>query len=239
MKSKSVLRFAVLAALVGGVFLSGASSADAGFSLTLKSTGAAVVVQDNGVGDIDSSVGTISFNGTVAGFGGVQTTVGTSNSQDAIQPATLSINELALGKTGNTLTLGKTLTITLEDTAYTVPDATNGVNIRTDAAITQTGTPRATLSHTSYLGGDAITNISLTSGTSGSQTKINGGFIPSGPEYSLKSVTVITVTKGGSGQIQVVAGMTVATPEPATVVSAIIALPVLGMGTWFRRRKQS
>ena len=116
-----ILRAAALAAvaIVGSTY---SNTAKAALVLTLTpSVGAPVTITDNGAGDSDPALGSITNIGAVGGFS-TNIGVGGSNSPGTSTAGLLQIQSLDIR---NTTAGQQSLTIVLSDTDYGLPGGTN------------------------------------------------------------------------------------------------------------------
>src|SRR4051812_39807676 len=106
-------------AAIGLACLAVPAVSHAAFILTLTDgVNPAMVIPDNGPGDINPAVGAIVFNGPIGNFT-TNITTGLSNSPSAT-PATLSLLQVQSIDVHNAGPAG-VLTVTLGDTGYTFP----------------------------------------------------------------------------------------------------------------------
>lgn len=227
---------AVVAAFAGGGLLGLPSVARADFELTIAEAGGpSVTVHDNGTGDLDSTVGSIVFAGSVGDFT-IQISVGTSNASAGVLPAELTINNTSISALGFTGT--KTLTITLQDTGFTVPAQGEQANLVSQVSTTQLPTG-STVTYASALNGVYGTQLQLSSvgGTANSESVIT----PSNP-YTLTSVTTYTVQGQGLGtpiSVQTTGLTAITAPAPSGLLLAGAGIPCIGFGAWLRRRTKA
>lgn len=236
----TVRRPLALVGLVAGItLLSGPSPAQAKFTLTLSqgnlkplvvadatttsASGGDTTTSASG-GDLDLRAGVIVYSGSYGGFG-IQLSMSTSNSGQAVLPAILTINNTSISST-----TGGTLTVTVEDDHFTVPLSGRPVDLQSQLSTTQLPTG-SQITLTSYLDGNPGTPILLT--TVGGSLVSDSVTIGSNP-YTLRSVTTFTLS--GAGMVQFTGNTAVALPEPGTLVMGLLAVPLLGVGYRLRRR---
>ncbi|HTU19784.1 MAG TPA: hypothetical protein VMG10_17105 [Gemmataceae bacterium] len=70
---------------------------------------------------------------------------------------------------------------------------------------------------------------------------VGTSLVPGSAPFSLTDVLTFTFTSDGTGPdtANVSAGTVASAPEPATMITALAAMPFLGIGAWLRRRKQA
>jgi hypothetical protein len=119
--------------LAGAAILAAPAPARAAFQMTLTevnvnrgTTIASTTVVDNGSGDQSSMSGVIGFLGSLGDFN-IQLSIGISNSQYGVQPPQLTINNVSIDSNGIALGQTRQVIITLQDTAFTVPDPGHAV----------------------------------------------------------------------------------------------------------------
>jgi len=209
-------RFALAAALVGGLAVGAATPAHAMVTLTLHETGFADVVVTGATA--------ASFSGT---FGDFVLTLDTGTSAGSTPGEALLLT--TTNSVRNTATGPKTLTVDVVQNSYTTPFATTMV---LDSSLSSTQiTAGGSLAFTSSLNATLSPTVMLTA--PGFVAAASTLVAVAGTPYSLDNTTVITLDTGGSANST---GTTSATaPEPSTIVLALTALPLLGY--WVRRRK--
>jgi hypothetical protein len=236
--------------ILGGGFalatmLAWSGFAQGAFILTLQSGATTVSVPDNGSGDIDPTVGVITFTGPV-GVYSTNITTGFSNEPGDTFGGLLQISSLNAhnGSGGQA-----TLTATLEDTSFTQP-ATTSLALGSSLGLTVLrSTAGDSLSFQSYAdpsntqGGTAVTTgvqsftfPTVSTSTSFSDTATSVQFTGSGP-YSMKNVTSLTLS--ALGQLNVSGTTTVSAtsgvPEPASLGMLLVGTGVLAL----RRRRRA
>jgi len=229
----------VVAAAVAAVTLGAPSRADAGFKLTISDGSNSVQVDDNVVygippagfaNDLDPAAGQVIFSGVIGVFN-INITTGTSNAPGTPTLAQLTINNTSITSAG--FTGSKTLTFTLEDTGFTAPTG-SGLFLISQLANTQLPSG-STVGYQSFLNGTGGTALSLN--TVGGASASNAVSISTTP-YTLKTVATVTVTGTGGAQTVQFNGLTaVVVPAPASLLLALSAVPALGLGRLFRRKK--
>ena len=128
----------------------------------------------------------------------------------------------------------KTLTITVVET-FTEPISPI-MKLNSSLSITNIANG-GTITFQSFLNATGSTVLSITGPTVGAKAvspEVNVSGVAS--SYTLMSITKITLGAGGSANSTGTA-TALATPEPATLVSAIVSLPLFGIGAWVRRRR--
>jgi len=81
--------------------------------------------------------------------------------------------------------------------------------------------------------GDGAVLVSQTFAPGSFSNTLGTNFNKTG-SYSLYTVVTVTFTGAGSVSFNEITGVT---PVPAGLVLALTGIPVLGLGTWFRRRR--
>jgi hypothetical protein len=231
-----ISRFMCLVAVLGAAGILGLPGlARADFELTIAEGAQSVTVHDNGVGDLDSRTGLITFSGAVGDFN-IQVSIGSSNAATGTLPAQLTINNLSIDTTGFTGT--KYLSITLQDDGFSVPWQGAPANLQTQLTVNQLPAS-SNVTYQSFLDGVAGTQVSL-NGVGGT-TATNSVSIPTNP-YTLESITNYTIVGQGVGNMITVqsTGLTAVTmPAPGGLVLALAGIPCVGFGAWLRRRVSS
>jgi hypothetical protein len=212
-------------ALVGIVMLGAPTQAHATFTLRLQSGANDLTVTDNDSNDLSVASGVITFGGSFGSFF-VQVTTGSSNSASATEPAQITINNLSI--TGAS---SSTLTLTLTDTSFVVPPPGPALM---QSQLSTTQIPQGTtVTYQSFVHGSPGTLLSLNS--------VDGDVVfdlmtvPSTP-YTLSSISTFALGAAGTVQTTGITQLS-AVPAPAGLVIALTGMPVLGVGTWLRRRK--
>jgi hypothetical protein len=222
----------LVALLVGTAVLGAPTRANAAFTLTLHETGFTdVVVTDNNIlsGDVNPATGQISY---VFAFGTFTGNIisSMSNSADAVDPAHLSTTTLNV-----TGVAGSSLTVTVEDTGFTVP-AIGPASMLSEISNTQSPLSNATITYQSFLNGAGGT-VLTESGVAGDVKASDAVTIGTNP-YTLKSVTNISLKLGGTVNTTGITEVS-AVPVPAGLVLALTGMPFLGIGCWLRRRTKA
>lgn len=242
--SRIFLTKIAIVAVAMAVFLGFCSSADAAFKLRLTtSQGQTITIEDDMVNDNTSEEGGISFSGTL-GLWTLNLTAGVSKpllGNDAIGEMRLS--GLSLKSSG----IASTLTIELTDTDFTAPSSGPRTLTSDFNTASVTGGSMTFQSFVSNANGEFESDSRTTPGqgvdnaavyTTGLQTNTNMHEVldfPLGNPYSITQKITIT---GNSGFVS--AGYdahTTVTPEPGSMLLAVVGgLPILG-GAWLRRRR--
>jgi len=230
-----------VAALIGAAILGAPTQANAAFQLALQEAGingGAITVVSSGS---DFQAGGITFSGVYGDFT-VSILGGTSNN-GALQSNILSSTTSVTNNDG----AGKTLNLFVTQTNYTLPTGTS-LAVESGLGGSLIGISTVTLAGIFQAYADKNNNaLGLTDFTNGTQTATQSGttydtgsavgaFTRLATPYSLTSVARLTISAGGTVNYSDHVNVT-ATPEPATVVLALTGLPVLGIGSWLRRRK--
>ena len=222
---KNIKKIITAILVTSGLTLS-ATFANATMILTLSSGENSVSIEDNGIGDTDSTVGIVHFSGGLGSwFANVTTGISNSPALEG-QPAFLNLLSSDFSSRG-----AGTLTIILSDPNLINPFGTNL------AARTSTGgITSGTVTVGSLLNGVALNNLgSFTGGvfsaTGSSTINTTNGF---------NLANVITITSGEGGGFATVGVVTVVdppanVPEPTTL--GLLGLGLLGLG--FVRRKSA
>jgi hypothetical protein len=252
----------VVALLAGALVLGSPSQAQASYSVRVYDDG----VLQGGIGVL--TVGnSLIFTGTTTNFSitngsGLSNNPGTEGGSNLA----LSSNEqisTTFGATGGTHTIRIELSqdgwsaptgspLTLSSSAGGSFDYLQGTNLSATQSVT--ATYQGFLDNTNTLFGQPAggstpiqtasasrTTVGTTSLVYSPGTSVNTS-VPGGTPFSMTDVLEFTFTlDAGSGQTTAnVSASTVASvPAPAGLVLALSGLPILGIGTWLRRRRQS
>jgi len=239
-----------LAAVLAGIVLLGApQSARAGFlNLYLQEDGGPIILVASSPGPVVSFTGDFSIGGasvfgsggdfSVAAFGGFKNNA-------AVKSSLLESTTSVVNNTGSTHTLH--LWVSAND--YTLPVGSPLVVESSLGGSVDQGTLTLTNIFQAYA--DKNNNLlpfgtSITDFTNGSQSAtMNGTSFDTGSaaglftrtgDYSLTSVTNFELSGGSTANFSSHVNVTAVVPEPATVVLALIALPVVGAYSWRRRK---
>jgi len=212
-------------------------------SLSASSDGGAsgVTITDNGIGDLNPTLGVITFSGAIGQFA-INVTTGVSKPfQGSASQPDVDVNSLDSKSAGSG---ADTLTIKLTDTGFQFPSAAAAAaNVLVQNV---GGTLSGSLLSAKYqaftdptnaefgTGGPATTQLTF-SGSNFSGSSSSGSLASLGANpFSITLVDIISAGAGAgtySGDHQVLSN-----PEPGTMAMIAAALPVLGV-VWARRRK--
>ena len=247
--------FSVLIACVLGTSVAHAD----GFRLRLESLGlggTGVVVTDNGIGDISSEAGVITYAGSINGFI-VNITTGVSKPMigGVNNYAELDLNSVNVSGSG-----AGTLRITLEDTGYalgpnggmsavglvggtmTAPagsTATFQSWVNPDNLVPELGSDGSPANTLPLIGDVPAGSVALWSGTGATfgpgafSSSATQGFTHDGP-YSLFTQATINFT--GAGMVSFDSNLSTV-PEPTSLL--LLASGLAGLALWGRKKKQS
>jgi len=249
-----------LALMVGLSILGSANKAEAAFQLKYEQSSFGDLLidwTDAGQGTTDPVTGDkrITFSGTYGTFD-VTGTFASTNEPGSASVAKLGIVSVTIK---NLSTATKTLTISMSADQFTDPLEPLPLTLTSTAAGSLTGrvvgtsttSGSASGNFTSYIG-TGLFNMGTASGpvtfnVTGQGKSFGGDGTPttlfSAPStpfsltnvgvYTLGRQSVITFTGGGTQLLPA------AVPEPATMATALLGLPMVGLGIWMRRRKQN
>ncbi|MFO0846168.1 MAG: hypothetical protein U0797_27955 [Gemmataceae bacterium] len=241
-------------ALAGAILLAADTPTPAAFKMRISTNGGGsfpVQIEDNKAGDTNLAVGTIGASFTLPGGGSVVFTID-SNRTFGVPFARLSQTELAKAGTAPISFGGQVFIIDVTDTDYAAPNGPVVLTSETSATGLSGGNAsQASVSFQSWVD-DANVEFGMGSFTGGQQGPfVNTNFGgPSAPDTVLTNGTVtnpfsitsrftvsdVLIPVGGSFQLTGTATLTPVSvvPAPATLVAALSALPLLGVG--IRRR---
>jgi PEP-CTERM motif len=247
------------AALAGAVLLGTASPARATLQLRISTDNGATfstMITDNGPGDTNPAVGGIGATFALPGGGNVMFTV-SSNQPIPVNFSQIRQVELAMAGSTDVSFPGQTFIIDVTDTNFNRPSGLSTLTSETSSTGFQGTHPsQASVTFQSWADNNNIAfggtpqNPSAGAFTPGPQVEPSntnfGGPNPpdtvsinslATPPLSLTNrftVSNVFIPAGGSLQLTGTATLA-AVPEPATLVSALIGLPMLG-AFWRRRR---
>lgn len=228
------------AALVGAAVLGTPTRADASFQMKLISSSAGTLtISDGGPGDSLNTLGAGTPDGGIifmGSWGAYNIQVNTGESKPILGGAANPEMDLNYSITRTAGGAPETLTLEISDTDFTTSPigmnmlygGTNGSGV-TSSFLAGTG-----LNNTEFNTGDANGTVGpfgsgAFSGTSGFGVPNNSG------NYSL-TISVTIVNNGSTGVSSGDANIN-AVPAPAGLLLAATGLPMLGFGTWIRRRR--
>jgi hypothetical protein len=223
----------IMVLLVGAFVMVAAQDADAFFKLDLTAGANTVVIQDNMGGDIDPTVGLITYSGTVGANWNINVTIGSSKpflgSADNPMMNITSLNA--------TSTAGGTLTIMLTDTDFT------GVVPGFFSSLNGTLVPGSISLDTYYDNGNGEFALTTQVGNIGPLLgpapvgDTDSGLASVTPPYSLTMVSNVVHTAGGDRTTfdATISGV----PEPSTLLLLGFGLAGVAGFAWRRKKKQS
>lgn len=239
-------RIATMGLTLSLALLGGAGNAQAGIDLYLSYDNGAYVLVAPTADTANSSVyvgpfggfslvvetATDNFTGSpIEGFLKTQTTQ-TLNVAGTHTLRVLAATTVSHGGNLAFFTLPSTSDLVLTSSVGGSGTATTTGSAVFQSFVNATGSPIAPV------GGEASAPLGITYPV-GSSGETSSAFMRLASGYTLYNLTTITLTGiGSSGGSDGTSSVT-PVPEPATLASVILALPVVGMGTWLRRRKQS
>jgi len=211
-----------------------AHTALASAEMELVSGGSTVIITDNGVGDLDSTVGTITYSNTNLNGWVISVTSGTSNSP--------GVDPFGIDLTSLTATCGSTqpcssdpLQVWFSDTGFNV----GAPGFQSDYSATITGSTASTSQTAWVTNANTIFGMGSLIGTVGPFTSTNHGSVFGGgagvPLYSLTLEQIFTA--GGHSASFSADGNITAVPEPGAVVLLGTALVLCASG--LRRKRVS
>ena len=232
------IHLAVLLTAFALLAVASTQEASAGLSISIDSGGivgpaAEVFVTDNGLGDLESDIGFIRVDDSLA-MGAFSVVVQTGLSKPIIGPGQIQLGSVTVSSDAGTLT------VALSDTDFVTPELSRvdlHVGGTTDGTVSVTGYADDT--PTVPAGGPAY-GTKYSTGSSGEMTgafdaALSSGLIDGGLPYSLSLVATITHTE--AGQITTFSEITFGqVPEPSSIVLAALCLAAL-LGCPIRRRR--
>ncbi|MBI3411169.1 MAG: hypothetical protein HY040_22775 [Planctomycetes bacterium] len=226
----------LLAILTGIVVLAEPPPAKADFQIRISDGTTTQVFTDNNAGDLNGQIGAMNIVTSVGNFNvvmalGVSKPVVGNSSLAVIDLSSLSVSTVG----------GGTLRIDITDTSFTIPPGANQTAFLSSQI---TGNvfggsigyqSWVDYSNTAFGGADSSPGPVFSTGLQANNTTANmlvSGF--NGGPFSLTSETVISL--GGGGFASADGTTSLVTPAPSTLGAALIALPILGLVGWQRRR---
>jgi len=211
-----------------------AHTALASAEMELVSGGSTVLITDNGAGDLDSTVGTITYSNTNLNGWVISVTSGTSNSP-GVDPFGIDLTSLtatcASGKPCST----DSLQVWFGDTSFNVP----ATGFQSDYSATITGSSASTSQKAWVDNTNTILGTGSLIGTIGPFTSTGSGTVFGGgagiPPYSLTLEQIFSA--GGHSASFSADGNITAVPEPGAVVLLGTALVLCASG--LRRKRVS
>jgi len=235
--SKLVVTLGVAAALLVG----SASTAEAGFTLTLHETGFLDQTFNLTSGQLNT-VGPISFNG-------YNITVTASDSAPGLDPvfgtALVSQNTFTVNNASATAPL----VITVQDDTFNSTPFSPGNPITVRNSVSSTFIGNGTVTANGFVSNGTPTqaatqtlttaNLLMTGPLIGGtdQNSAQGSISPLGTTFTVGNKSTVSLLAGSQANFTVTTHA-VPAPAPAGLVLALTGLPVLGMGGWLRRRRQ-
>lgn len=227
--------FAVVALLAGAALFAAPNSARATFELSIRIDGGPMTLVASG-----ADFGAISYTGTASGIFDIRILGGSSTNGNALSDLLGSTTRVT-----NLTGANHVLQVFLTQTNYSLPSGNPLIVSSSMGGTVNTGTVVLTNIFQAYAdatnaayGTGGFTNgpqTAVASGSSFDTGSVSGLFTRSG-DYSLTSVVTLDMSGGAvmnySNQINVQN-----VPAPAGLVLALSGMPVLGVGTWLRRRK--
>jgi len=227
----------LVAAVAAAVFLVGsASTAEAGFTITLH---------EAGFGDqtINIASGTLTDTGNI-NFGDYRVNISAFDSAPGI--STLFGGALVSQNTFTVTTItpaGADLRITVQDDTFSSGPYGTGNPVTLKHSMSTTALSDGTLTSHSFITGASTlttTDISLTGPTlSGADNNsVSGSIAPLGSTFTMGNVSTVHFT-GGSGTANYTVTTVAPVPAPAGMALVLTGLPVLSIRGWLRRRRQT
>ena len=226
---RKLLFTAVLAIGGGSIALAGVTD-----ELQLSSGASTTTITDNGLGDSNPAVGTITWSGSINGWN-VSFTSGTSNSPDPGPPSALDLGSLVAtcSPTGGSCSADP-LTIMFTDTGFTPQEAYYLFGFSSTILTSGTADGYAYMGTSAFDEAIPLGELTLSSVQALSVTTPNpgGGTTP----YSLTLETVLSDTNGQSVEFSTDAALVGVPdiPEPSAVM--LLGTVLLACGLVFRRR---
>jgi hypothetical protein len=239
MSARLLKALPALAVLAGIGILGSPPSAQGAFKLMLVQGANVVTVEDDMAGDLDPTDGLILFSGSVGTF---VVNVEVGQSKPILGGA--NIAQIDLNSANTSSAAGGLLTVSLTDTDYVVAGPTASTETLFGGTLIPVGAANLTGSTVLFQSFASNTNgeFALTTplgslgpfGPGAFSGSVNSSFSPAAL-FSL--TTVLTLNLTGAGLYTGDGGVTVVSPEPASLAMALIAVPLAGGVHFLRRRK--
>jgi len=225
-------KFFTAALVAATALLAAPAASQATFTLKLSQTGgvppADLTITDGTLPD-PAADGLIQVTG---GFGDFSTTLTAASSNSATNslPATMALTQLVLH---NNSTGTRTLTLTILDTAFTVPTGPKSLDNSLAWSVPTTQDAVTTVTLQTTVNGVNAPLLVVNSSTPNFGAQGFSNFGPTGGSYPVQMVVTITLAGGATFNGSAGATITATTPAPAGVVLVASVLPFVAL---LRRR---